>query len=211
MADPLADPRAADLLAAKPDEVLALARDFQSAASESAATATGLSAAQHDGTWAGRAADAFRRAIGRLPNELQRVHDGFSGVAQALSGYEPELASTRAAFVNVVGELTDAQSRLIVAQTNAHDAFDTLKNAVQGRDPGQRDLDIDELTVARANVAVNAIEGEIVSLRRTAFNLLDEFAEARDTCRSAIAGAQRGAVIRPASGRGTTVIAVTRS
>jgi uncharacterized protein YukE len=109
MSDPLADPRAGDLLSAIPDQVGVLAANFRTAAAESQSTATGLAAAQHDATWTGRAADAFRRAIGRLPSELGKVQTGFQEVASALSAYEPELAHIRAAFVRTVAQLADAE------------------------------------------------------------------------------------------------------
>jgi uncharacterized protein YukE len=116
MGDPLADPRAAELLAAVPDEVGAVAADFRTAAGESQATAAGLSAARQDGTWTGKAADAFRSAIGRLPLQLDRVGAGFSAVADALTAYETELSAIRAAFKRTVAELADAESRLAAAR-----------------------------------------------------------------------------------------------
>ncbi len=117
MGDPIADPRAADLLAAVPDEVGAIAADFRTAAGESHATATGLGAAHQDGTWTGKAADAFRSAIGRLPLQLDRVGAGFSAVAEALTAYGEELSEIRAAFKRTVAELADAESRLGTART----------------------------------------------------------------------------------------------
>jgi hypothetical protein len=119
MGDPLADPRAAELLAAVPDEVGAVAAEFRTAAGESQATAAGLSAARQDGTWTGRAADAFRTAIGRLPLRLDRVGAGFSAVAEALTAYEAELSTVRAAFKRTLAELADAESRLATEKAAA--------------------------------------------------------------------------------------------
>lgn len=107
MSDPLADPRAADLLAAAPDDVGIAAAQFRTAAGESAVTVAGLGAARHDGTWTGRAADAFRHAIGRLPAELDQVRAGFSAVAEALTAYESDLARVRPAFTKAMSELAD--------------------------------------------------------------------------------------------------------
>jgi chromosome segregation ATPase len=119
MSDPLADPRALELLAAHPDEVGMLAAHFRAAASESQATATGLSAARQECTWIGRAADAFRRAIGRLPAQLDRVSAGFSEVAEALTAYEAELFTITTEFKRTVAELADAESRLVAAKAAA--------------------------------------------------------------------------------------------
>lgn len=107
MSDPLADPRAADLLAAVPDDVGLAAAQFRAAAAESEMTAAGLSAARHDGTWTGAAANAFRHAIGRLPSELDQVRAGFSAVAEALTVYESDLARIRPAFTRAMSELAE--------------------------------------------------------------------------------------------------------
>jgi cell wall-associated NlpC family hydrolase len=120
MSDPLTDPRATDLLAARPDDVGALAAGFRAAAGESDSTASGLTAAQHDGTWTGRAADAFRRAIGRLPRALGPVRDGYAAVAGALAAYEPELSQLQSSFVAVMAEVSDTQARLRVTDTDAY-------------------------------------------------------------------------------------------
>ncbi len=125
MRDPLADPRAADLLAAIPHDVGALAADFRTAAGESQATAAGLSAARLDGTWTGRAATAFRHAIGRLPAELERVGVGFAAVGEALSAYESELAAIRPAFRRVLAELAEAE--LTAARPGALVAGDSVE------------------------------------------------------------------------------------
>ena len=170
MSDPLADPRAADLLAALPDDVAALAANFRTAADESRGTVVGLSAAQHDGTWTGGAADAFRRAIGRLPAELEKVRAGFEAVADALTVYEGELARIKAAFARVTAELSDVGSRFGPAQATAHAT-------------------------------------EIATLRRRAFDLLDEFTAARSACRAAIAVAENTAPAPRRTGQGTTVLA----
>lgn len=110
MLDPLADPRATDLLAAVPDDVAMLAATFRAAAGEAELTAAGLGAAQQDAVWTGRAADRFRDSIGHVPEELDRVRAGYAAVAAALSAYEPELARVQSTFVTVVAELTAIQA-----------------------------------------------------------------------------------------------------
>src|SRR5690349_14472321 len=169
MSDPLGDQRAA------------LAASFRAAAWESQSTAAGLAAAQHDATWTGRAAAAFHRAIGRLPSELERVRAGFGAVADALVGYEPELARIRAAFVRTIACLGDVECRLASARV----AADTGDGAYW---------------------LVDELQLEVRRLQRLAFELLDEFSSARDACRAAIAAAGNTALRSPQSGQGTTVI-----
>jgi cell wall-associated NlpC family hydrolase len=170
---PLQDLRADDLLAARPDDVAALAARFRTAAGESELTAAGLSAARSDGLWRGRAAEAFRRAIGRLPFELSRVRAGYAVVAEALTRYEPELARIQSEFVQVVDQLSDADSRLGPTQASA------------------------ELALAHAGGSADTYGQEIIRLTARGFALLDEFSTAREACRVSVAGAQRTAWTRP--------------
>jgi cell wall-associated NlpC family hydrolase len=209
MSDPLDDPRATDLLAALPDDVSTLAAKFRAAAGESAMTAAGLSAAQHDGTWIGTAAEAFRRAIGRLPRELYRVRAGYSAVADALTAYEPELSRVQAAFTQVVAERNDALSRLGHAQTAVQAAHGALVSTQQAKHVERRAMIAAELAVARASGTLDGYQSELVRLTGRAFALLDEFSVARDACRDSVAAAQRTAPLRPHSDQGTTIIAAS--
>lgn len=206
MSDPLEDPRATDLLAARPDDVSALAANFRAAAAESDITAAGLSAARNDGTWTGRAAAAFRRAIGLLPSGLYRVRDGYADVAGALTVYEPELSRIQAAFVQVVAERADVQSRLGIAQATAATAQSDFVIAQQNRHLRPRTLAGAELSVASADAAVDGYRRELATLTVRAFALLDEFTAVRAGCRDLIAAAQRTAPVRPESGQGVTII-----
>ncbi len=197
MNDPLSDPRAFDLLAAEPDELAALVGTFRAAAEESHQTAVGLTAAREDGTWTGRAANAFRRAIGRLPVELGKVRAGFSTVADALYRYDTELTRIKREFVQIVGDLTDAHNRLGLAQTNATTASETLKTTAGQQGVKVQTLTAAELSVARAKGTVGNLEQEIQGLHNRAFALLDEFQTARETCRSAIHAARATAPVQP--------------
>jgi hypothetical protein len=204
MGDPLADPRALDLLAAEPDEAAALAGVFRSAASESSHTAVGLAAAQHDGVWTGRAAEAFRRAIGLLPRRLGRLGTGFSAVAAALAQYDSDLALIQPVFVSVIAELQDAQSRMPGLQAAQVQADGALLAA--SATPAAGRLARAEIAAGRADGAVAACAAEIAHLRKRAFELLDEFGAAREGCREAIAAAQHGAPVPPSAGSGEVVI-----
>lgn len=179
MNDPLADPRAHDLLSAQPGDVGALASLFRSAAGEARRTAGGLWAVQHDARWAGKAANSFRRSIGRLPAELDAVRIGWGGVGAALDTYEPELARLKSAFQATVSELSDARARLGGARTAVGLAWSA------DRPPGGA-----ELGAGDADGALIALERTIQGLSTRAFDLLDEFANVRDACRRGIAAAE---------------------
>jgi hypothetical protein len=206
MSDPLADPRAIDLLAAEPDEAGALASVFRTAASESGRTSVGLAAAQEDGLWTGRAANAFRRAIGSLPGRLRALGGGFSAVAHALSAYESNLAEIQPVFVSVIAELENARYRLPSLEQAQEQADGALLVAAVAPGTSAGRVARLEVAAARAEGAAFACEAEISALRKRAFELLDEFAAARESCREAIVAAQHGAPVQPTSGTGVTSV-----
>ena len=204
MTDPLADPRAADLLAAVPADVIALASAFHTAAQEASMTATGLLAARDDGVWTGHAADSFRHAIGHVPAELTHIRAGYSAVATALSDYEVTVSLVQTQFVKVVGELNDMHAQIGTATT-------ATTQAQAGMAPAHAtsldQLRQAELAVARARSTLEEYHAEAAQLRGRAFTLLDEFDAARSLCRATVAAAQRTAPARPQSGEGRHVAA----
>jgi hypothetical protein len=206
MSDPLADPRTAELLGADPQEAISLAGVFRRAASESGYTGVGLAAAQHDGTWTGRAADTFRSAIGRLPGRLGRLGTGFEAVARALALYESSLVDIQPVFVNVAAELETAQARLPALETEQERADGALLVAIETPGTTSAKRARAEVEAARAGGAVTGCQNEIHRLRTRAFELLDEFGDAREACRTSIVAAQHGAPVSPSFGSGETVI-----
>jgi cell wall-associated NlpC family hydrolase/uncharacterized protein YukE len=200
--DPLADPRAEDLLAAVPGDVGILAAAFHTAAEEAGMTATGLGAARHDGTWTGHAADAFRDSIGRVPAELERVRTGYAAVATALRDYEETLALVQSEFVRVVGELSDVRVQIGTAQTSATAAQGGMAS---GPPMSYGDLLQAELAIARARHTLEGYHAEARRLHARALTLLEDFDTARQLCRATVAAARRTAPAQPQAGQGKHV------
>ena len=205
MSSPLDDPRARDLLTARPDDVHEVAATFAAAAQGADLTAAGLTAARDDGVWTGHAATSFRDAIGRMPSELHRVQAGYSVVAGALRGYEPELARIQSEFVAVMAAFDDAQTQLQLAQATAQEARDALVRAGAMPRFAPRLARRDELAAVRADGVVDRQAADVEALRARAYALLDAFEAVRDACRTAVAAAQRTAPVR-AGGQGRTVV-----
>lgn len=178
MGDPLRDPRAAELLAADPGTAGRLAATFRTVAGESAATSSGLAAAETEGRWTGRAALALRRAIGALPGRLTRITAAYDIVALAFEGYERMLAEVKPAFERVSAELGEARLRA-----------DRL-----------RAIEVAEPVTARV---VAASETEVAALQIRAYRLLEEFSDARGLCRAQIEAAGASA---PLDRSGTTIV-----
>ncbi len=200
MTDPLADPRAEDLLAAVPADVTDLAGAFHIAAHEAGMTATGLVAARKDGTWTGHAADSFRESIGQIPAELERVRAGYHGVATALSDYETTLALVQSEFVRVVGSLGDVRAQIGTAETAAQGAM------TPSRPVTYNDLLAAELAIARTKHTLEGYHAQARQLEARALALLDDFDTARKLCRATVAAAQRTAPASAQTGQGRYVV-----
>ena len=205
MPSPLDDPRAGDLITARPDDVHQVAATFAAAAQEADLTAAGLTAAREDGVWTGHAATSFRNAVGRMPSELDRVRAGYAAVSGALRAYNPELARIQSEFVAVMAAFDDAETQLQFAQATAQEARDALvpADAMPKFDP--RLTRRDELAAVRADGVVDRRAADVQALRARAYALLDAFGAVRATCRTAVAAAQHTAPVDPGS-RGRTVI-----
>ena len=129
MSDPLTDPRATALLAAQPDEVDALGREFRRVATQAETSISGLRGAHGDATWTGAAADAFRTQLGKLPGDLEKVHESYGEAASALSTYAGELGPLKSQFQSLVSQLHSAQSAVTTAQGNLSTAKGNLTSA----------------------------------------------------------------------------------
>ncbi|WP_405870273.1 hypothetical protein [Streptomyces sp. NBC_00005] len=87
---------------------------------------------------AGKAMEAFKERIGKLPGQLQKLHDSYDLVAHALVTYSGKLEHCQTTADHALakartlrGDLSRAQSRLSSATTtanNAKSAQDKLKN-----------------------------------------------------------------------------------
>ncbi|MDH6217754.1 hypothetical protein [Streptomyces pseudovenezuelae] len=87
---------------------------------------------------AGKAMDAFKGRIGKLPGQLQKLHDSYDVVASALATYAGKLEHCQTTADHALakartlrGDLSKAQSRLagaIAAASNAKSAQSKLEN-----------------------------------------------------------------------------------
>jgi cell wall-associated NlpC family hydrolase/uncharacterized protein YukE len=210
MTDPRDDPRTPWLLSVVPDEVGRLAGDFQTAARESADTATGLRAAQHDGHWTGRAAEAFRDAIGRLPQQLENLHAGYAAVQSALTAYEETLNDIQPKFRLAYDEYLALQGPLDAALRQDRLDLGTLTSQRGLRGIPRGEIDRLKATVILDGHALARLQNQAEPLREQCQRLLGDFSEARHACRTAIAAAATAAPVRHRShgGSGTTVVGV---
>lgn len=191
MSDPLSDPRAADLLSADPGEVWLLASTFRIVAGEAQATAAGLRGAQHDATWTGAAASAFRANLGQLPGELDKVQTSYREVAGALGSYESELATVKPAFQHLAQQLGGARSGLSGAQSQLSSAQGELYTASSAPHATTTTPAVQSAhdAVQTASGAVTRMQAEVSGLESQGFALLDRFQHARDTCSGRVSSA----------------------
>jgi uncharacterized protein YukE len=184
MSDPLSDPRAHDLLSSQPPEVWSLASQFRRVASEAEGTASGLRSAQNDAHWSGAAATAFRSKIGKLPGELDKVNSSYGAVADALSGYEGQLAPIKSEFTQLAEQLGSARSNLNGAQTQLSGAQSSLHDATSAphAKPSSPAVQDAHHAVSVAGGNVSRLRGDVSGLESRGYQLLDSFDRMRTMC-----------------------------
>ncbi len=199
MSDPLTDPRAAALLAAQPGEVEALGREFNRVASQAETSIAGLQGAHGDATWTGAAADAFRTQLGKLPGDLQKVHESYGQAASALSSYAGELGPLKSQFQSLVTQLHSAQSAVNNAQGTLSTAKGNLTSATSAphAKPSSPSVVNAHDAVSTAGGALTQAQGQLSGLQQRAFHILDEADTVRGHARSAVSSA---AGVAPSSG-----------
>jgi len=197
MLDLESDPRSNELMLARPAEIAMLAAYLRRAAEESCSTATGLRAAEHDGLWHGDAADAFRRAIGRMPSRLDALYAGFRDAGAALSAYVAALTRIQTAFGQAIGVIQSWSAPIGPARVAADTARVDLRQLLHR--PGTRSSVILAALqdVERADGRLEDITDVVGRLHRSAYALLDEFEHQRTACGSQIAAARRLAQAPP--------------
>jgi hypothetical protein len=201
VSDPRNDPRAHDLLAADPSEVVTLATVFGTVAAQAEQLSGNVVAGTPGGVWSGGAADAFRAALGKLPGELQKVIESYRQAAGALDRYEGELSSLQSQFRSIASQLATAESQLAGAQgalQHAQQAYDTASArtllshptmplpSTFTASPSNPAL---QTAVDAASGAVGRAQGEISQLSGQGYRLLDEFDGARGAARGSVSSA----------------------
>jgi uncharacterized protein YukE len=183
MSDPLSDPRAQHLLSADVGEISALAGSFHRVAGQAQTAAAGLRGAQHDATWTGAAATAFRSKLGKLPGDLDNVHGSYGAVATALDTYGAHLEPIQTQFRSLSTQLTHARSNLAAAQGQLATARTNLSAATSAPHASPSTP-----AVVNAHAAVQSVSGtagrlqdEVSGLENRGNDLLNEF----DTIRGA--------------------------
>jgi uncharacterized protein YukE len=199
MSDPLTDPRAAALLHAQPDEVGTLAGEFRRVASQAETSISGLRGANGDASWTGAAADAFRTQLGKLPGDLEKVHESYGRAASALSAYAGELGPLKSKLQSLVSQLHSAQSAVSNAQGHLNSAKGNLTSATSAPHTKASSPSVVNAhnAVSSAGGALTQAQGELSGLQQQAFHILDEADTFRGHARSAVSSA---AGVAPSSG-----------
>lgn len=196
MATALDDPRASDLLAASPEELDALAGQFQRVAGEARTAIDGLRGAHGDEHWTGAAAAAFRTQLGKLPGDLQGVETSYNETASALRAYARDLGPVKHQFQALAGQLQSTQQKLAGAQsalTSAQGNLSTAKSAPKATS-GTPAVKTATTAVHHASNAVGGLQDEISGLNSRGYQLLDEFDTIR---RQAVTAVSKAAAVAP--------------
>lgn len=191
MGDPLSDARAHGLLTAAIGEIDSLAAAFRRVASQAQTSAAALRGANADGTWTGKAADAFRTQLGKLPGDLDKVHQSYGEVATALSGYANGLEPIQSQFRALASQLSSARSNLSSAQSNLSTAKSNLSTATSAPHATSSTPAVvnAHTAVSNASGAVSNLQGQLSGLESRGYQLLDEFDTIRGHARSTVSSA----------------------
>ncbi|MGH2894579.1 MAG: hypothetical protein ACRDPM_15155 [Solirubrobacteraceae bacterium] len=191
MGDPLPDPRAHGLLTADTGEIGSLAAAFHRVAGQAQTSAAALRGANGDGTWTGKAADAFRTQLGKLPGDLDKVQHSYGEVATALSAYASGLEPIATQFRSLASQLTSARSNLTSAQSNLSTAQSDLSTAASAPHATSRTPAVVDAHRALSNAsgAVSNVQGQVSGLESRGYHLLDEFDTIRGHARSTVSSA----------------------
>ncbi|NUP74079.1 MAG: hypothetical protein HOQ07_05430 [Sinomonas sp.] len=122
-----------------------------------------------------KAMDAFKERIGKLPGQLQKLHDSYEKASAALLAYAGKLEHCQTTADHALakartlhGDLSKAQARLASATTsagNAQSAQDKLKNSAYGAPAPDPDKVRKATRDARhANEHKKAMQGQVDSL-----------------------------------------------
>ncbi len=192
MGNPLTDSRANELLTADSGEISTLASTFQRVSSQARTAAAGLRGAQHDATWIGQAATAFRGQVGKLPGQLDKVQQSYGEVATALDSYGSQLGPIQSQFRSLASQLSQAQSSLSNAQSQLSTARSNLSAATAAphAKPTSPDVVNAHSAVSSASSSVGNLQGEVSGLQSRGYQLLDEFATIRGHAQSRVSSAK---------------------
>ncbi|MBO0745954.1 MAG: hypothetical protein J2P43_13110 [Candidatus Dormibacteraeota bacterium] len=191
MSDPLSDPRAQGLLSADVGEISTLAGSFRRVAGQAQTAAAALRGTQNDATWTGAAATAFRSQVGKVPDDLDTVHESYGAVAAALDTYGTHLEPIQTQFRSLATQLTGARSSLGSAQGQLATARTTLSTATSAPHATSTTPAVvnAHTAVQSASGTVGRLQGEVSGLETRGFHLLDEFDTIRGSARSQVSGA----------------------
>ncbi|HKY74615.1 MAG TPA: hypothetical protein VJS45_00630, partial [Acidimicrobiia bacterium] len=111
-----------DVIPGAPEDVETLATRLETYSDDARDAAARLGAID-SGAWVGSAGDAFRDAIGELPEKLRRASDAFWDAGAALRVYAGRLRDAQAAAAKAIElfSVADSRSRTWAAQQKAHD------------------------------------------------------------------------------------------
>ncbi len=160
----------------------------------------GLRGAHGDATWTGAAADAFRTQLGKLPGDLEKVHESYGpGGVRRSAPTAASWARSRASSSPLVSQLHSAQSAVTTAQGNLTTAKGNLTSATSAPHAKATSPSVVNAhnAVGTAGGAVTQAQGELSGLQQRAFHMLDEVDTVRGHARSAVSSA---AGVAPSSG-----------
>ncbi len=191
--DPLADPRAAELLNASCDEIDAAARVFTIIANQIDESLHTVSSVAGLGVWTGSAADAARSSIDSMKFKLQRIGEAYQHGAQAMSTYygvvstvQPQFKAlkqqieTQLSTISTLNSTFNTQSATLQADQQYKDTFGSLMNKAALKSQNTA-ITHDSSSLDATSSQLTAAHGTLTTLQASGMTMLQTFSDARHT------------------------------
>jgi len=181
---PLAD---SDPLPGDPDQVEALAAEFDRLGDDIGANNPTLRRVQDQQDWTGEAATAFTGRVGDLPDKLDQVQKRFSSFAGALKAYAPVLRASQATARRALQQAREAQAAASAAQADLN-GLTVVRPADAPPEPRAR-TDARSQAAARCRGQMIAANDDLARSRRMLAEAVGDHREAERKAASSITAA----------------------
>jgi hypothetical protein len=194
-----------DLVNTDVDALSDIIRQYSQIADEAQQSARFLRDKSSDVPWQSQAATAFYKTVGKVPSDLDTVHDDYSTVSGALATYLGVVEDVQSPVVSILTQLQEKHDALTTAQgtlSSDQSTLNGLKSTQRNPPATQTAAELSTANtaishagsnVSTASSAVSSIQGEITELQTTGRHLVEEYTTARSKAVSTIHGAAHNA------------------
>jgi uncharacterized protein YukE len=150
--DPVVQQARAWLLGANPGAFAALESQLVSTAELAGVTAKGLQDAQAASDWQGKAADAYRSTLSKLPKDLQLLNTTYADALSLLTGFATDTFQWQASFKTFLTELETQKANYQSAVTTSYPSKSTGMYIINNLQDGLTTLCLNGMTTLNNSI-----------------------------------------------------------